>query len=444
MLLGVAVEYLELQAAGALLEARRRTEAEAAEVARITAVYARTGEGRQADANRAETQHQLRKAEVRRAEERLAVASARLARRLHLDPSTRIEPASQPIEAFSLIDLDTRAEDLIQVAQQGRPEILARSAGIRVAETRTRQEKTRPFLPTVWLGFSGGAFGGGSNLTPPLVGEFRGRTDFDAIAYWSLLNFGAGNLANVKRRNAQLGVAVADRDRAINQVREEVTSARAEALAKRDQIGIAIDQLAISQDGYQKDLERIRGAAGPPLEVLNNLQLLNKAREALVESVLGYNQAQFQLFVAMGSPPPLDLPTQPAAPPAAVEALASQPSTSGASSVGAITETSNPSKDQSSETTLRASLESLELAKRAMVQAKEDYEKIQGELLKTVNTTEKPPGREDLTRGLAALAEAHRNELTASIAYDKVLWQIMAGSKPLDQADPQTQKTSTR
>ena len=52
----------------------------------------------------------------------------------------------------------------------------------------------------LWLGFSGGAFGGGSNVTPPLVGNFAGRTDFDVRAYWTLQNLGFGNLAIQKAR----------------------------------------------------------------------------------------------------------------------------------------------------------------------------------------------------------------------------------------------------
>jgi hypothetical protein len=37
--------------------------------------------------------------------------------------------------------------------------------------------------------------------------------------------------------------------------------------------------------------------------VLNSVNLLGTARQALVEAVVGYNIAQFRLFVATGSSP---------------------------------------------------------------------------------------------------------------------------------------------
>ena len=41
------------------------------------------------------------------------------------------------------------------------------------------EELARPWIPTVWLGYSGGAFGGGSNVVPPTLAHFGGRSDFD-------------------------------------------------------------------------------------------------------------------------------------------------------------------------------------------------------------------------------------------------------------------------
>ena len=82
------------------------------------------------------------------------------------------------------------------------------SAGRRRFERRLLEldsAKMLPFSPQVMLGFSGGVFGGGSNLvaspTPPVVGlpsnqprfgEFKGRTDIDAIMYWSAETWGWG------------------------------------------------------------------------------------------------------------------------------------------------------------------------------------------------------------------------------------------------------------
>ncbi len=310
----VAEYYLELQGALALLEARRRNEADAAEVFRVARQYALVGQGSEADSHRAETELNLRQGQLRQAEEAVAVASARLSRRLHLDPSIGLQPVGDPLLLYPLIDLETPVEDLIARAVELRPEVNARSAGMAEAETRARQEVARPLLPTIFLGFSGAAFGGGSNREPPLVGTFRGRTDFDVAAYWSLMNFGLGNAAQIRRREIQVGEALSERSQAVNLVRDEVASARADALAQSERIEIARQEMLDALDGFSKDLERLKNAVGDirPIELTNSMNLLKKAREQYIETIIGYNQAQFRLFVALGSPPPLDAPTAPA------------------------------------------------------------------------------------------------------------------------------------
>lgn len=310
----VAEYYLELQGALALLEARKRSQADAAEVFRVTSQYARVGQGSQADAHRAETELKLRQGEIREAEEAIAVASARLCRRLHLDPSVGLQAVGDPLMIFPLINLETPVEELVSSAVENRPEVQAGAAGIAEAETRAFQEKARPLLPTVFMGFSGAAFGGGSNLVPPLVGNFRGRTDFDVAAFWSLLNFGLGNVAQIKRRQVMVAEAAGVRSLAVNRVRDEVASARAQALAQSERIEIARGEMLDALDGFAKDLERTKNAVNDvrPIELTNNMNFLKKAREEYIAAIIGYNQAQFRLFVALGSPPPLEPPTAPA------------------------------------------------------------------------------------------------------------------------------------
>ncbi len=303
-LLEVAQLYLDLFAAQAVLDAQRLSEEQTREIVRTVASFAAAGQGRVADAERARTEWKLRQAEVQKAEEELAVASARLARRLNLDPSTQLRPMLAPVTPITLIDAGQPTEDLLAVALRGRPELGARAAGIGEAEARYREEKARPLLPVVWMGFSGGGFGGGANLVPPLMGNFGGRTDFDVRAFWTLMNFGYGNLAKQKQRRAEIGAAVAEQSREINRVRREVAQAQAEALAQANQIEVARRELQISEAGFAEDLERTRGGEGRPIEVLNSLNLLAAARVNLIRAIILSNQAQFRLFVSLGSPPP--------------------------------------------------------------------------------------------------------------------------------------------
>jgi outer membrane protein TolC len=321
ILLDVALLHIALLGNQSILEVQRLSETQFHEVYRVTRAYADAGEGRQADANRALSQWNRRRALVQKAEEELAVTAARLANRLNLDTAVRLEPVGGPLVPLHLITLDSEQFDLIQIALRKRPDIMARSAAIAEAEAHHKQEIARPLLPTIWLGFSGGVFGGGSNLTPPLVGNFAGRTDFDVRVYWTLLNFGAGNLSLIRERDAEVGQAVAERSRTINRARSEVSESLAQARAANFEIEVARRQFVAAELAFKQDFDRTiaRGARLArdvlPIELLNSLDLLAAARVELVHALVHYDQSQYRLWVALGAPPPLttpDAPVQPA------------------------------------------------------------------------------------------------------------------------------------
>jgi len=312
ILLEVSELFFELLAAEAETQARKESAVEEAEVARLTRAYADAGQGRYADAERAATELRMIELQLRQAEEAAAVGSARLSHRLHLDQTVRVRPIVPEVEMITLVDPTVPLPALIQAALRGRPEIGARGAEVEAAEIRHRQELYRPFLPTIFIGFSGGAFGGGSNLAPPQLSGFAGRTDFDVGAFWTLRNLGAGNLAAQKRRQAQTGEAVAARQLAIAQTRTEVGAAFADVAAARRRVALTTDQLASARDGFREDLLRIQNTVGRPIEVVDSLKLLNDARVDRIRAVTDYNKAEFRLFVSLGSPPPVpDADNQP-------------------------------------------------------------------------------------------------------------------------------------
>lgn len=312
----VSTHYLELLGAEARLEAMRISQAQTVELTRVISSYAVAGERREADAFRAGVTSQLRLAEVQKLEGEVAVASARLAQRLNLDPSVRLLAHLGPLTPITLIDPASDPETLTLTALQRRPELVARSAEIAAVTYEFKEELARPLLPTIWLGFSAGAFGGGSNLSQPLLGRFSGRTDFDVRLLWTVLNLGDGNMARWRRRRAEIGIAVGEQSLMANQVRREVASALATMKARLNQIQVARIQLSAAESGFNEDFDRARQNLGRPIEALDNLEHLVDARIRLIEAITQYNQAQFALFVALGSPPPLPPPpTEPVAPP---------------------------------------------------------------------------------------------------------------------------------
>jgi outer membrane protein TolC len=329
VLLEVASAYLDLMGAEGRLAVIRQSEKDFQEVASLTAKYAdpRVRLGREADANRALSDLLQLQFEEKRIQEDVAVASAELARLLNLDPSTRLHTGEVPIQVVQFIDPKESLPSLLEIAARNRPELMAAAANIRASQTRLRQEQTRPLWPTLWAGFSAGDFGGGAvaiqnpnvpasqlsdgvgqpgGHTTPKFGNIAGRADVDVMAYWTLQNFGMGNIAHVKDRRAELNEARAARIGVLNQVYKEVADAYNTAAQAFKSIEVERRRVEESTDGFQRDLKRILTTErGLPIEVLNNAERLASARQRLLAAVIGYDRAQFQLFVALGRPPTL-------------------------------------------------------------------------------------------------------------------------------------------
>jgi len=305
VLLDVAVRYLALAGAEAQLEAIRRTARDLDEVVRMTAAFAKSGQGRQPDADRARAESELLRAQEQRAVGEVAEASAGLARLLNLDPATPLHAAEEKLPLLQLVDPAQSPEQLFEIARTNRPEVGARSADVLLARTRYRQEQVRPYLPVVAVGFSAGDFGGGSNQAEPRFGKVDGRTDLDVMAYWSLDKLGLGNAAVQHERRAEVGQAQAELSLALNAINREVAEAHALSMSWRQQVDVALRRIRTMEEGFRLDLTRARNLQGRPIELLNSVNLLLSARQDLVRAMVGYDQAQVRLFVALGQPPDL-------------------------------------------------------------------------------------------------------------------------------------------
>jgi outer membrane protein TolC len=301
VLLNVATRYLELMGAEARLAILRKGETDLAEVVRLTVAHAKTGQGRKADADRAEANMELLRNDLRSAEAEVTVASTRLSQLLNLDTSVQLRTPGGSVHPIRLVSEDADAEALTEEALRARPEVFARSAAISEAQTRVRQEKARPWLPTVSVGYSTGGFGG--NVTSADFGNLRGRSEFDATAVWTVQNLGFGNRARVRAADANVGSAIAAYDLVINQIRREVTEALAATRAAAEQIKTAEVALAAAEEGFALEMERIKQGQWRPIEVLDSFRQLLDSRQELVRAAITYNIAQFRLFAALGNTP---------------------------------------------------------------------------------------------------------------------------------------------
>ena len=303
VLMEVSKAYLGLVGAEARLLALRQSEGELAEVARLTSNFAAKGVGRDADAQRAQSELALLQSNAQAAEEDVIAWATELSRWLSADPSVRLRPEPGTPPLIQLVDDRAPLESLIETALASRPEIAARSADVALYETRLRQERIRPLVPTISAGFSAGDFGGGSNQVGYRFSHFSGRTDFDVLAVWTLQNFGVGNRAVQNKVRAEIGQAEAYRAAMIDQVRREVAEAHSQTKTSRLQMEIARRRVETAQKAYTQDLLRTKDRLGHLIEVLSSLNLLTAARQDLVQAMVGYSQSQFQLYVALGGTP---------------------------------------------------------------------------------------------------------------------------------------------
>jgi outer membrane protein TolC len=310
MLLQVTTAYSELLRSEGRRAARIQARDEARVVAKLTSDYARAGQGRIADANRAATELARWEASIQAAEAELLTASARLCQLLNLDPSIRLHPTDAVVVPQPIVPDPIPLCELITLGLLRRPELAAQRAAIEAAFLYLGGAKILPFSPNFYLGFSAGGFGGGSNLVRPIFGGFSGREDLDAVVFWTIQNLGLGNIALIRAADARLRINEFQQVELLNMVRADIAEAYARSHARYAQIGTYEDAVRSGYLAFHEDLDRTRLMVGQegsnrvlPIELLNSFRLLADARLDYVDAIIDYNEAQFAMYVALGQPP---------------------------------------------------------------------------------------------------------------------------------------------
>ncbi len=303
----VALAYTELLRTAALRSLAVLARNDAGEIARLTGNYAKTGEGRQADADRAATEFARRDEDLLEALAAEAQASHALCELLNLDPTLRLVPVQSQVVPQSTVPTQMPLAELLAVAALERPELLAQQSALRAAMLELDGARVLPFSPTALMGFSGGAFGGGSDLAAsqgaPRFGDFSDRSDLDVVMYWSLRNLGVGNKALIDAARARLRTSQFQQLDVLDAVREEVVTAYVQALSWLAQVSRHADAVRTGEQALKEDLIRVRGRQGLPIELLDSLRQVTDARRDYLNAIIGYNRAEIRLYVALGNPP---------------------------------------------------------------------------------------------------------------------------------------------
>jgi outer membrane protein TolC len=303
LLLYVAVAYLDLLRAFQQQAIAQETLCHTQQLADMTAAFARTGQGNQADADRARTELALRRNLVAQAAAQCRVASARLVELLHLDPSRVLMPQESTIVAIELVPVESGAAELVAEGLLKRPELAESRHLVEEAVRRLDRERCAPLLPRLLLDVSQSGYGGGPDTT---MTDFRGRFDFDASVYWELRNFGAGDAAARKAARSQVEQSRQLQIQLMDRVAREIVEAQEQSRSLRGQIDVAQSGIQAAGRSYQRNVERIRGGQGLPLEVLQSLQALDQSCREYLRAVGDYDEWQFRLYRAVGCPIPQD------------------------------------------------------------------------------------------------------------------------------------------
>jgi outer membrane protein TolC len=303
----VAVAYTDLLRTSGLRSLAVLARNDTGEIARLTANYAKAGDGRQADADRAATEFARRDEELLEALAAEAQASHALSELLNLDSLVRLVPLQSQVVPQPTVPTQMPLAELLAVAVLNRPELLARREAIRAAMLELGGARVLPFSPTVLMGFSGGAFGGGSDIAAsqglPRFGDISGRTDLDVALYWSLRNLGVGNKALIDAARARLKASQFQELDVLDTVRQEVVAAYVQALSWLAQVNWHAQAVRSGEMAAKEDLIRVRGREALPIELLDSLRQVIEARRDYLIAIIGYNRAEVRLYVALGNPP---------------------------------------------------------------------------------------------------------------------------------------------
>ena len=310
LLLETALAYLDLlrahQSRAIALDIRARAE----ELANATADFARSGEGTEADADRAATELSIRQNEVVRAEEEIQVASAVVVQLLNEDPRYVLRPLEPAIAAVELVPVQAPLQSLLPTGLTRRPELSEAQHLVGEAVHRIRLEKFSPWLPNFLMGTSYAGFGGGQGSQ---ILNTAGRFDLDAIAYWQVRSLGVGEYAARREARARYDQTRMEQVRVMNLVSREIVEAHAQVQARHRQIAIAEQAVQRATNSFERNWLRVRELKGLPLETLQSIQALDQARREYLRALVDYNTAQFRLQRALGWPVQL-LPAEPATP----------------------------------------------------------------------------------------------------------------------------------
>ncbi|MCI0457376.1 MAG: TolC family protein [Gemmataceae bacterium] len=298
-LLAVASTYLDLVLAQSQVAIAGEAVTNARELVRLIESRVRAGTAPPADGLRAQAELAERQRQQFQAEEAVRVVAAELVRLLRLDPAVTLFPLEGEPAPIALVAADAPLPALLAQGFSSRPELAAHQSLVNAALERLRQERWRPWFPTVQVGLSAGGFGGGEGS---FLGNFSDRADFDALLVWELRNLGFGNRALQRERASQQVQARLTAEQVRDTIAAEVARAYYQVQLRQRQIEAARTQVRAAAEAVPLNFKGIVGGDLRAIEGQQAVQALAFARNQYLTAVIDHNRAQFELLRAIGQP----------------------------------------------------------------------------------------------------------------------------------------------
>ncbi len=292
------------------LAAAHETVAVAREALRLSADYAteidravEAGIAFKGDALRVKVQQQRDEIALRRAEEDVRLASAKLVQILHLDPIVELVPSRRGgIVPLSIVSTTDSLGDLVSQALAARPETRQSAALLSAAQHAKNGSIYGPLIPSVGGQAFFGGLGGGMNGD---TGHFGESEDYVALLNWRVGPGGLFDFGNIHAQQARLRSAAFAANKMIDQVANEVITSHTRLRSLTDQIATAKQSLSDAAEALRLGQERKEFGVGVVLETIQAEQDLARARNDYLNLVTDYNKTQYALLRALGrlSPP---------------------------------------------------------------------------------------------------------------------------------------------
>jgi len=287
------------------LAAAHETVAVAREALRLSADYAteidravEAGIAFKGDALRVKVQQQRDEIALRRAEEDVRLASAKLVQILHLDPIVELVPSRRGgIVPLSIVSTTDSLGDLVSQALAARPETRQSAALLSAAQHAKNGSIYGPLIPSVGGQAFFGGLGGGMNGD---TGHFGESEDYVALLNWRVGPGGLFDFGNIHAQQARLRSAAFAADKMIDQVANEVITSHTRLRSLADQIATAKQSLSDAEEALRLGQERKEFGVGVVLETIQAEQDLSRVRNDYLNIVTDYNKTQYSLLRALG------------------------------------------------------------------------------------------------------------------------------------------------